>query len=157
MFNLGAGEIAVIAILALLLLGPQRLPELARGLGKFMREFRRQTDDVRGMVEREFYKMDTDLLAEPAKKDDPGPPAVNPPSRSRLLSPAVGETTEEEPRLLPQPTYPAFPVPEGVVASRPPAAEPSSSPAPSPAPDEASSDANARSDPHADASPGRDA
>ena len=60
MFNIGSGEIALIAVVALLLLGPSRLPELARGIGKFMREFRRQTDEVRGVVEREFYKMDTD-------------------------------------------------------------------------------------------------
>lgn len=61
MFNLGSGEIALIAVAALLILGPSRLPELARGIGKFMREFRRQTDEVRGVVEREFYKMDQDL------------------------------------------------------------------------------------------------
>ncbi len=61
MFNIGGGEIAVILIVALLLLGPQKLPELARGLGKFMREFRRQTDEVRTMVEREFYAMDQEL------------------------------------------------------------------------------------------------
>lgn len=64
MFNLGSGEIALIAVAALLILGPSRLPELARGIGKFMREFRRQTDEVRGVVEREFYKMDADI-AEP--------------------------------------------------------------------------------------------
>ena len=64
MFNLGAGEIAVIMIVALLLLGPDKLPELARGIGKFVREFRRQTDDVRGLVEREFYKMDQEVFAE---------------------------------------------------------------------------------------------
>jgi sec-independent protein translocase protein TatB len=58
MFNLGSGEIALIAVAALLILGPKRLPELARGLGRFMREFRRQTDEVRGVVEREFYRMD---------------------------------------------------------------------------------------------------
>jgi sec-independent protein translocase protein TatB len=61
MFNIGSGEIALIAVVALLILGPSRLPELARGIGKFMREFRRQTDEVRGVVEREFYKMDADL------------------------------------------------------------------------------------------------
>ncbi len=61
MFNIGTGEIALIAVAALLLLGPKRLPELARGIGKFMREFRRQTDEVRSVVEREFYKMDQDL------------------------------------------------------------------------------------------------
>ncbi len=66
MFNIGSGEIALIAVVALLVLGPSRLPELARGIGKFMREFRKQTDEVRGVVEREFYKMDTELaLKEP--------------------------------------------------------------------------------------------
>lgn len=58
MFNIGSGEIALIAVVALLVLGPTRLPELARGIGKFVREFRRQTDEVRGVVEREFYRMD---------------------------------------------------------------------------------------------------
>lgn len=61
MFNIGSGELALIAVVALLILGPKRLPELARGIGKFMREFRRQTDEVRGVVEREFYKMDQEV------------------------------------------------------------------------------------------------
>ena len=61
MLNIGGGEIALILIVALLLLGPKRMPELARGLGKFLREFRRQTDDVRTLVEREFYSMDEDV------------------------------------------------------------------------------------------------
>ena len=65
MFNIGSGEIALIAVVALLILGPSRLPELARGIGKFMREFRRQTDEVRGVVEREFYKMDQDIEQPP--------------------------------------------------------------------------------------------
>jgi sec-independent protein translocase protein TatB len=37
---------------------------MARGLGKFMREIRRQTDEVRSVVEREFYRMDQDLNTE---------------------------------------------------------------------------------------------
>jgi sec-independent protein translocase protein TatB len=61
MFNIGSGEFALIAVVALLVLGPKRLPELARGIGKFLREFRRQTDEVRGVVEREFYKMDSEM------------------------------------------------------------------------------------------------
>ena len=62
MFNIGTGEMIVIAVVALLVLGPQRLPELARGIGKFVREFRRQTDDVRNVVEREFYRMDQEVM-----------------------------------------------------------------------------------------------
>jgi len=70
-FNIGPGELAVILIAALIVLGPQRLPELARTLGKFLREFRRQTEDVRGLVEREFYKLDQNIEEEAPRKGLP--------------------------------------------------------------------------------------
>lgn len=44
--NLGAGEILFIAVLALLLFGPQRLPEIARTVGRAVREFKRATSDL---------------------------------------------------------------------------------------------------------------
>lgn len=44
--NLGAGEIALVALAALVLFGPKRLPEIARTLGKAMREFRRATSEL---------------------------------------------------------------------------------------------------------------
>ena len=112
MFNLGAGEIAVIMIVALLLLGPDKLPELARGIGKFVREFRRQTDDVRGMVEREFYKMDQEVFAEDQAQT------------KRIEAPATPAEPEAAPSATPEgelspPTYPSvFPPPEGVVAAK---------------------------------------
>jgi TatA/E family protein of Tat protein translocase len=46
-FNLGASEIAVILVVALLFLGPKMLPEIATGLGKVIREFRKATADIR--------------------------------------------------------------------------------------------------------------
>ena len=67
MLNIGAGEIAVILVVALLVLGPKRLPELARGIGKFLREFRRHTDEVRTTLETEFYRMDRELMGEEVK------------------------------------------------------------------------------------------
>jgi sec-independent protein translocase protein TatB len=72
MFNIGAGELIFILIAALLVLGPQRLPEFARAIGRFVREFRRQTDEVRGVVEREFYKMDQDVQREESRQRLPG-------------------------------------------------------------------------------------
>lgn len=78
MFNIGAGELVFILVAALLVLGPQRLPEFARAIGKFVRDFRRQTDEVRTVVEREFYKMDQEFQDEPRPKV-PGPiPAAMP-------------------------------------------------------------------------------
>lgn len=44
--NLGAGEIAFIALAALILFGPKRLPEIARTVGKALREFRRATGEL---------------------------------------------------------------------------------------------------------------
>jgi sec-independent protein translocase protein TatB len=78
MFNIGAGELVFILIAALLILGPQRLPEFARTIGKFVREFRRQTDDVRTVVEREFYKMDEEFQREPQHRVHPPTPAALP-------------------------------------------------------------------------------
>jgi len=77
MFNIGAAEIIVIFVAALLLLGPDKLPELARGIGKFMREFHRQTDEVRGIVERQFYQMDQELQRD--IKPESTVPAIKPP------------------------------------------------------------------------------
>ena len=39
MFGLGMGEIVIILVIALIFLGPKKLPELAQGLGKGIREF----------------------------------------------------------------------------------------------------------------------
>ncbi|WP_342375892.1 Sec-independent protein translocase protein TatB [Myxococcus stipitatus] len=113
MFNIGAGEMVLIAVAALLILGPQRLPELARAIGKFMREFRRQTDEVRNVVEREFYTMDHELNREPTPPVRPGLPF------GRSPAPQVGA-----PDVPPSPdalaaATPAEPSAEGQVTRAP--------------------------------------
>jgi Tat protein translocase TatB subunit len=47
MFGLGMGELIVILIVALIVLGPAKLPKLAQDLGKAIREFRKAADDVK--------------------------------------------------------------------------------------------------------------
>ncbi|HET6147121.1 MAG TPA: twin-arginine translocase TatA/TatE family subunit [Polyangia bacterium] len=51
MFNLGMGEITVILLLALIVLGPKKLPELASGLGKIIRDIRKATNDVKNEIQ----------------------------------------------------------------------------------------------------------
>jgi sec-independent protein translocase protein TatB len=53
MFGLGGTEVVVIFVLALLLFGPKKLPEIGRTFGKTLAEFRRATLDFRVNLERE--------------------------------------------------------------------------------------------------------
>jgi Tat protein translocase TatB subunit len=50
MFGLGFGELALILLVAFLVLGPKKLPELARSLGKGLRELRRASEDLRSSI-----------------------------------------------------------------------------------------------------------
>ncbi len=55
--NLGAGEIILIVLVILLLFGAKKIPELAQGLGKGMKEFKKSLKDV----EDEIKKTDDDI------------------------------------------------------------------------------------------------
>jgi sec-independent protein translocase protein TatA len=58
MFTLGVPEMAVIFILALVLFGPKKLPELGRTIGKAMTEFRRASNDLKTTFEREMHTLE---------------------------------------------------------------------------------------------------
>lgn len=60
--NMGGGEIFVILLVILLLFGSKKIPELARGLGKGMREFK----DATSSIQREIHNTAADI-----KKDVP--------------------------------------------------------------------------------------
>ncbi len=49
--NIGPAELIVILLVALLVVGPKRLPEVGRSIGKALREFRRTTEEVRSSFE----------------------------------------------------------------------------------------------------------
>lgn len=76
MFGLGVGEIVVILFIALIFIGPKKLPELARGLGKGMREFQNAArglgDNLRNPVD-EVKKQVMDLPEESQARSSTGP------------------------------------------------------------------------------------
>ena len=72
MFGLGGQELLLILFVVLLFFGPSKLPELARGLGKGMREFKKAQADLENefnkAVETVASKDDEDVSAKDNKK-----------------------------------------------------------------------------------------
>lgn len=61
--NMSGGEILVIVLVAYLVLGPKKIPEVARMVGKGINDLRRATDDIRSEFTREVnnFKRDANL------------------------------------------------------------------------------------------------
>ncbi len=55
--NLGGGEILVILLFILIFFGPKKIPEIAQGLGKGIREFKKATRDIQDAVEKEMTEV----------------------------------------------------------------------------------------------------
>ncbi|OGO55477.1 MAG: hypothetical protein A2V84_03100 [Chloroflexi bacterium RBG_16_70_13] len=64
-FNIGPGELIIVLVIALLVIGPGKLPEVGSALGKSIREFRRAATDVKEATS-----------IEPAKGQDVARPAT---------------------------------------------------------------------------------
>lgn len=77
-FNLGPVELAIIAIVALVVVGPRQLPELGRMVGRWMKTFREASDEMKRSLymEDDFRRQPPpkprpSLQHTPAKTDDP--------------------------------------------------------------------------------------
>ena len=62
MFNIGPQELLVVLIVALIIVGPKRLPDLGRTIGRGLNEFRKIQDEVKDMVK-------FDLGSDPVEDD----------------------------------------------------------------------------------------
>jgi len=52
--SLGMPELIVIMVIALLVFGPKKLPEVGRSIGKALREFKKTTEDIKGKFEEQI-------------------------------------------------------------------------------------------------------
>lgn len=89
MGNIGSSELLIILVLALLLLGPKRLPEVGESLGKTLRRFKQASRDLRAELEseRDSIGLDRSLDEKPAAPQPPQPPNTQP--RSDTPEPKV--------------------------------------------------------------------
>ena len=81
-------ELLLILGLALIVLGPKKLPELAKTLGKGLAEFRRATDELKD----EFRKVEVDV-------DNPEPAPIPTPEESRVAQASATQPAEINPDL----------------------------------------------------------
>ncbi len=112
--SLGPLEILVIFIVALLVFGPDKLPELARQVGKGLAEFRRVQHHLRGELDDAIHSV----------MDDDKP---------KVASPIVTTEPGEVPAPIDAPEVEA-PSPPPPTAETPPAEKPSTEPGPTPPP-----------------------
>jgi sec-independent protein translocase protein TatA len=73
--SIGPVELIIVLVIALIILGPSRLPDVGSALGKSIREFRRAASDV-----QEATSLDTTKPATPEATPAVAPPAAPPPA-----------------------------------------------------------------------------
>ncbi len=63
-FDISAGELMVILLVAFIVFGPSRIPEIARKIGRGMNEIRRASDEIKREISKESRKLEKDMDSE---------------------------------------------------------------------------------------------
>jgi Tat protein translocase TatB subunit len=90
MFGIGMTELLVILVIGLVVLGPKKLPELARSLGRGLAEFRRASTDMR----REFMDVAEKAHIEPPSLAEEAPREGEPEAAASTGS-GTGESADD--------------------------------------------------------------
>jgi sec-independent protein translocase protein TatB len=96
MFGIGMPELILILAVALIVLGPKRLPEIARALGKGLAEFRRATDELKDEF-RQIERDVEDTSAQATAADDPflAKKTETPPASNSSPTPPTAESEKQ--------------------------------------------------------------
>ena len=118
MFGIGVTELGIILVVALLVFGPKRLPELARTLGRGMGEFRRAShelrqslalDDIQNDLRRDLNRQGPGTIHKPQASEEPQP-------SQEPQAPGAADPTDEQ---SPEPSATSTPPAPGTAAASP--------------------------------------
>ena len=108
MGNLGAGEFLFIAIFALLVFGPKRLPEIGRSVGKALAELRKATNELKDGFTAGFDDLGEPLILNGPIKATRVTPQIPPVPPAEPATPAPGRTSSPaEAGFPPDPSSPS--------------------------------------------------
>lgn len=94
--SIGYQELILIGIVALIFLGPRKLPEIARKAGKIMTEFRATTNEFKATWEREVnFEEEARALRESLEEEDAPDEPETIPNRKAIAAPAIKEIDKD--------------------------------------------------------------
>ena len=96
MFDIGPGELVLVAIIGLLVLGPQRLPKVAAEIGKWVGRARRTATQLRRQLEREIELSEIEKPPAPPPTQTPPPPAAQSAPISGEVPPGPGTHVDQQ-------------------------------------------------------------
>ena len=110
MFGVGMPELIIIFLIALIIIGPKKLPDLARAIGKGLAEFRRATDELKANldmddVEDELRGVQENLadsvsglldISETEEETNPGEPITSKTSEEENSDSVTEQVTEKK-------------------------------------------------------------
>jgi len=98
--NIGTPELILILFVALMLFGGEKLPGLARTLGKGIRDFKDASEGVKREINNQIYNFE-EKTPEPAKTETPEEAATAPSTATAAPTAPATETKEEKPAPKP--------------------------------------------------------
>lgn len=96
MFNIGGAEFLVILLVALLVLGPNKLPQAARQVGHFLGEFRRIADGFQQELKTAMDVDDTPVKMAPKKPPSDKPKSPGGPTDQPVIDADSAEVSDDE-------------------------------------------------------------
>lgn len=98
MFGIGMPELLLILALALIVLGPKKIPDLARALGRGLSEFRRATDELKSTLREESRTETRDQLLREGKIRPPGAEVADlPPTATETVADDTTQQASQKP------------------------------------------------------------
>ncbi len=94
--NLGISEMIFIFVLALIIFGPKKMPEIGRQIGRALAEFKRASNDFKAQIETEIRQMEVETNV-PSYVTEP----VAPPENAIAVGAADGAASSELPEIIP--------------------------------------------------------